>query len=163
MGLIEGLAFLWSGHFYPSYVNHLLLEWTTVSFILRISMWFVAWSWWHHFFSLTVLSLKCFHTGFDLWHITGGGFLKWHSGVASTLIIVSSLLCHSMKDSWWVVGFEPVLWSLVPLFCRGLDLAPQRDGEALFFFFSSAGLPPSRMKTWLWQFMYPSLFQPVYR
>ena len=47
-------------------------------------------------------------------------------------------------------------------FPGGLDLAPWGGGEALFFF-SSAGLPPLIMKTWIWQSMYLSLFQPVYR
>ena len=147
---------------YPSYVNHLLWEWSTVSFICSVGMWFIAWSWWHHFFSLTVLSfLKCFHTNFGLCQITVGGCLNWHSGVTKYYnhYLFSLLLCYSVKDSWWVVGFEPVSWSLVPL-----NLAPWRDGKALFFFYlSSAGLSPSRMKTWLWQFMYLFLFQPVYR
>ena len=45
-----------------------------------------------------------------------GGFLNWHKGMAKHLNIVSLLLCHPMKDSWWVVCFEPVLWSMVPPF-----------------------------------------------
>ena len=48
-------------------------------------------------------------------HKRRGVFLNWHKGMAKHFNIVSSLLCHPMKDSWWVVCFKPVLWSLVPL------------------------------------------------
>ena len=91
-----------------------------------------------------------------------GGLLNWHRGMAKHFKIVSLLLCHPMKDSWWVVYFEPVLMELGSPFCRGSGSCSTK-GVTRHFFLLSAALPPPIMNAWLWQSMCLSLFQAVYR